>query len=52
MDNFLKATGQKLADLPNMENYREVTIGGRNLLQMTTCMVDMKPAKLDPCPVE
>jgi hypothetical protein len=52
IDNFLAATGQKLANMPNMENYREVTHGGRSMLQMTNCLIDMKPAKLDPCPVD
>lgn len=52
MDNFLTALGKKLSEMPNMENYREVNIGGRNLLEMRSCTVNGAIVKMDPCPVE
>ncbi len=52
MENYVKKMGKKLADMPNMENYREVVMGGKDMLEMRSCMVDNKPVKLDPCPVE
>lgn len=52
MDNFLTALGKKLSEMPNMENYREVNIGGRNLLEVRSCTVNGAIVKMDPCPVE
>lgn len=52
MDNFLPALGKKLSEMPNMENYREVSLGGRNMLEMRSCMVNNAMVKIDPCPVE
>ncbi len=52
MDNYLPALGKKLSEMPNMENFREVNLGGRNLLEMHSCMVNNAPVRMDPCPVE
>ena len=52
MDNFVKKMGKKISDMPGMENYREMVIGGRDVLEMRTCSIDFKPVKMDPCPVE
>jgi len=52
MDNFAKKMGKKISDMPGMENYREMVIGGRDVLEMRTCSIDFKPVKMDPCPVE
>jgi|APAra7269096613_1048513.scaffolds.fasta_scaffold00045_123 hypothetical protein len=52
MENFLKKMGKKPGDTPGTDHYREMVVGGRDVLEMRTCIVDFKPAKMDPCPVE
>jgi len=52
VDNFVKKMGKKLSDMPGMENFREVALGGRDMLEVRMCMIDYKPVKMDPCPVE
>ena len=52
MENYLKKLGKKPGDTPGTENYRAMVLGGRDVLEMRHCVVDFKPAKMDPCPVE
>lgn len=49
MDNFYKKLGQKV---PDSGGEKEVVINGKEMLETRTCLIDGKPAKVDPCPVD
>ena len=50
MDNYLKKAGMKLADQLGMEDTKEVTINGRDMLVKTTCMQNGALVKATTCP--
>lgn len=52
MDNYLKKMGKKPGDMVGTDNLREIVLNGRDMLEMHTCMIDFKPVKIDPCPIE
>ncbi len=52
MDNFYKALGQRLDRQPGMENAREVTINGLDLIETRTCMQNGVAVKTATCPSE
>lgn len=52
MDNYLKKLNMRLDQQPNMENAREVTINGVDMIEMRTCMQNGVAAKISPCPNE
>lgn len=52
MDNYLKKLNMRLDQQPGMENSREVTINGVDLIEMRTCLQNGAPVKISPCPAE
>ena len=52
MDNYLKKLNMRLDQQPGMENSREVTINGVELIEMRTCMQNGAAVKISPCPAE
>ena len=49
MDDVYKKLGQKR---PDNADQKEVVINGKHMLETRMCMIDNKPAKVDPCPVD
>jgi len=52
VDNYLKKMGKKPGDIPGTEGQRELVLNGQDMLEMRMCMIDNKPVKIDPCPIE
>lgn len=52
MDNYLKKLNLRIDQQPGMENAREVTINGVDLIEQRTCMQNGAPMKISPCPGE
>ena len=50
MENYLKKLNLRLDQQPGMENAREVTIDGVDLIEKRTCMQNGMPMKISPCP--
>jgi len=52
MDNYLKKIGQRIDQAHGMEDTREITINGKDLLEKRTCWQNGQIAKIDPCPAD
>jgi hypothetical protein len=52
MDNYLKKLKMRLDQQSGMENAREVTINGVDLIEMHNCYQNGTPIKINPCPQE
>jgi hypothetical protein len=52
MDNYLKKNNLRIDQMPGMENTREVTINGVDLLEMRSCFQNNVVVKMSPCPSE
>jgi hypothetical protein len=49
MDNYLKKSGMRLDQMPNMENAREVKIDGVDLIETRNCYQNGVIVKTDTC---
>lgn len=52
MEDVMKKFGRSSADIPALQGYKHVVIGGKDMLENQTCMIGGAPAKVDPCPVD
>jgi len=52
MENYVKKMGQRLDQQVGMEDAREVTINGVDLIEKRTCMQNGVPVKMSPCPAD
>lgn len=52
MDNYLKKINQRLDQQQGMENAREVTINGVDLIEQRNCYQNGAPVKISPCPAD
>jgi hypothetical protein len=52
MENYLKKLHLRLDQQPGMEDSREVTINGVDLIEKHTCMQHGAPVKMSPCPAD
>jgi hypothetical protein len=52
MENYLKKLHLRLDQQPGMENAREVTINGVDMIEKHSCMQNGAPVKMSPCPAD
>lgn len=52
MDNVWKRMGQKVSDVPGLENPEEVTVDGAEMVRQTLCFQNGVRVKMSPCPMD